>query len=226
MTSFIDNFVERYILNKQLITDFYHTLITHYHCIDDFKLNTNYSILMFKELLFKDQDNGFMQLQSAYYKECGDYRSKLDSGIIIFDYACTIATAYNDVYGLRLLVADFRANAWSRIAAYYICHKASAMLSDPEDYGGIKKKIYAIICSIIDEEKEKKEEKQEDKEQEDDECSICLLSLKCEPCFTTLCRHTFHTNCWHRMVDHSVKSFEQTRCPLCRANVYKVKTNI
>ena len=53
MTSFIDNFVERYILDKQVITDFYHTLITHYHCIDDFKLNTNYSILVFKELLFK-----------------------------------------------------------------------------------------------------------------------------------------------------------------------------
>ena len=213
MTSFIDNFVERYILDKQVITDFYHTLITHYHCIDDFKLNTNYSILMFKELLFKDQDNGFLQLQSAYIKECGDYRSKLDSGIIIFDYACTIATAYNDVYGLRLLVADFRANAWSRIAAYYICHKASAMLSDPEDYSNIKKKIYAIICSIMDEEKEKKE----DKEQEDDECSICLQSLKCEPCFITLCRHTFHTNCLHRLVNHCAKSFEQTRCPLCRA---------
>ena len=222
MTSVIDNFVERYILNKQVIADFYHTLITHYHCIDDFKLNTNYSILMFKELLFKDQDNGFMQLQIAYLRECGDYRSKLDSGTLVFEYACTIATAYNDVYGLRLLVADYRANAWSRIAAYYICHKASAMLSDPEDYSGIKKKIYAIICSIIEEEKE---EKEEDKEQEDDECSICLQSLKCEPCFTTLCRHTFHTNCLQRLVDHCVKSFEQTRCPLCRANVYKVKNN-
>lgn len=219
MTSFIDNFVERYILDKQVISDFYHTLITHYHCIDDFKLNTNYSILMFKELLFKDQDNGFLQLQSAYYKECGDYRSKLDSGIIIFDYACTIATAYNDVYGLRLLVADFRANAWSRIAAYYICHKASAMLSDPEDYSGIKKKIYAIICSIIDEEKEKKE----DKEQEDDECSICLLSLKCEPCFITLCRHTFHKSCFNSCKRVYLEQEENVGktccpCPLCRAN--------
>ena len=159
MTSFIDNFVECYILDKQVITDFYHTLITHYHCIDDFKLNTNYSILMFKELLFKDQDNGFLQLQSCYNKECGDYRSKLDSGTMVFEYACTIATAYNDVYGLRLLVADYRANAWSRIAAYYICHKANAMLSDSEDYSNIKKKIYAIICSIIEEEqgKEKSE---------------------------------------------------------------------
>ena len=215
MTSFIDNFVERYILNKQVIRDFYHTLITHYHCIDDFKLNTNYSILMFKELLFKDQDNGFLQLQSSYNRECGDYRSKLDSGTLVFEYACSIATAYNDVYGLRLLVADYRANAWSRIAAYYICHKASAMLSDPEDYSNIKKKIYAIICSIIEEEQEK--EKEKEKEKEDDECSICLQSLKCEPCFTTLCRHTFHTNCWHRMVDDSAKSFKQTRCPLCRA---------
>ena len=219
MTSFIDNFVERYILDKQVITDFYHTLITHYHCIDDFKLNTNYSILMFKELLFKDQDNGFLQLQSAYYKECKDYRSKLDSGIIIFDYACSIATAYNDVYGLRLLVADFRANAWSRIAAYYICHKASAMLSDPEDYSNIKKKIYAIICSIMDEEKEKKEEK----EQEDDECSICLQSLKCEPCFTTLCRHTFHKSCFNSCKRVYLEQEENVGktccpCPLCRAN--------
>jgi hypothetical protein len=219
MTSFIDNFVERYILDKQLITDFYYTLITHYHCIDDFKLNTNYSILMFKELLFKDQDNGFIQLQSAYYKECGDYRSKLDSGIIIFDYACTIASAYNDVYGLRLLVADFRANTWSRIAAYYICHKANAMLSDPEDYSNIKKKIYAIICSIIDEEKEKKE----DKEQEDEECSICLQSLKCEPCFTTLCRHTFHTSCFNSCKRVYLEQDENDHktccpCPLCRAN--------
>ena len=220
MTSFIDNFVERYILNKQVIGDFYHTLITHYHCADDFKLNTNYSILMFKEVLFKDQDNGFLQLQSAYYKECGDYRSKLDSGIIIFDYACSIATAYNDVYGLRLLVADFRANAWSRIAAYYICHKASAMLSDPEDYSNIKKKIYAIICSIIE---EKKEEKEEDKEQEDDECSICLQSLKCEPCFTTLCRHTFHKSCFNnckRVYLEQDENDDKTccPCPLCRAN--------
>ena len=223
MTSFIDNFVERYILDKQVITDFYHTLITHYYCIDDFKLNTNYSILMFKELLFKDQDNGFLQLQSAYYKECKDYRSKLDSGIIIFEYACTIATAYNDVYGLRLLVADFRANCWSRIAAYYICHKANAMLSDPEDYSGIKKKIYAIICSIIDEEKEKKEEKEEDKEQEDDECSICLQSLKCEPCFTTLCRHTFHKSCFNSCKRVYLEQDENDHktccpCPLCRAN--------
>lgn len=209
MTSFIDKFVESYILNNQVITNFYNTLIIRYHCIDDFKLNTNYSILMFKELLFKDQDNGFLQLQNSYNRECGDYRSKLDSGTLVFEYSCSIATAYNDVYGLRLLVADYRANAWSRIAAYYIFHKANAMLSDPEDYSNIKKKIYAIICSIIEEEK---------KEKEDDECSICLQSLKCEPCFTTLCRHTFHTNCLHRLVEHSAKSFEQTRCPLCRAN--------
>ena len=221
MTQFIDKFVERYILNKQVIRDFYHTLITHYHCIDDFKLNTNYSILMFKELLFKDQDDGFIQLQSAYIQECGDYRSKLDSGIIIFDYACSIATAYNDVYGLRLLVADFRANAWSRIAAYYICHKASAMLSDPEDYSGIKKKIYAIICSIIEEETEETEDKE--KEKTDDECAICLQSLKCEPCFTTLCRHTFHKSCFNsckRVYLEQDENDDKTccPCPLCRAN--------
>ena len=215
MTSFIDNFVERYILDKQVITDFYNTLITHYYCIDDFKLNTNYSILMFKELLFKDQDNGFIQLQSAYIKECGDYRSKQDSGIMIFDYACTIATAYNDVYGLRLLVADFRANAWSRIAAYYICHKASAMLSDPEDYSNIKKKIYAIICSIIDEEKEKKEEKDAICVHEDEECSICLEQLSCKRCITTQCRHTFHETCFLQLIEQNT----QTKCPLCRANV-------
>ena len=211
MTSFIDNFVERYILNKQVITDFYYTLITHYHCIDDFKLNTNYSILMFKELLFKDQDNGFLQLQSAYYKECGDYRSKLDSGIIIFDYACTIATAYNDVYGLRLLVADFRANTWSRIAAYYICHKASAMLSDPEDYSSIKKKIYAIIKSIIEEE----QGKDAICVHEDEECSICLEQLSCKRCITTQCRHTFHETCFLHLIEQNT----QTKCPLCRANV-------
>ena len=211
MTSFIDNFVERYILNKQVITDFYHTLITHYHCIDDFKLNTNYSILMFKELLFKDQDNGFLQLQSCYNKECGDYRSKLDSGIIIFDYACTIATAYNDVYGLRLLVADFRANAWSRIAAYYICHKASAMLSDPEDYSGIKKKIYAIICSIIEEE----QGKDAICVHTDEECSICLEQLNCKRCITTQCRHTFHEICFLHLIEQNT----QTKCPLCRAYV-------
>ena len=214
MTSFIDNFVERYILDKQVITDFYYTLLTHYHCVDDFKLNTNYSILMFKELLFKDQDNGFLQLQSCYNKECGDYRSKLDSGIIIFDYACTIATAYNDVYGLRLLVADFRANAWSRIAAYYICHKASAMLSDPEDYSGIKKKIYAIICSIIDEEKEE-EKKDAICVHEDEECSICLEQLSCKRCITTQCRHTFHEICFLHLIEQNT----QTKCPLCRAYV-------
>ena len=214
MTSFIDNFVERYILDKQVITDFYYTLITHYHCIDDFKLNTNYSILMFKELLFKDQDNGFLQLQSAYYKECKDYRSKLDSGIIIFEYACTIATAYNDVYGLRLLVADFRANTWSRIAAYYICHKASAMLSDPEDYSNIKKKIYAIINSIIKEEKEK-EKKDAICVHEDEECSICLEQLSCKRCITTQCRHTFHEICFLHLIEQNT----QTKCPLCRANV-------
>ena len=211
MTSFIDNFVERYILNKQVIRDFYHTLITHYHCVDDFKLNTNYSILMFKELLFKDQDNGFLQLQSAYYKECKDYRSKLDSGIIIFDYACSIATAYNDIYGLRLLVADFRANAWSRIAAYYICHKASAMLSDPEDYSNIKKKIYAIICSIIEEE----QGKDAICVHEDEECSICLEQLNCKRCITTQCRHTFHEICFLHLIEQNT----QTKCPLCRANV-------
>ena len=211
MTSFIDNFVERYILNKQVITDFYHTLITRYHCIDDFKLNTNYSILMFKELLFKDQDNGFIQLQSAYYKECKDYRSKLDSGIIIFEYACTIASAYNDVYGLRLLVADFRANTWSRIAAYYICHKANAMLSDPEDYSNIKKKIYAIICSIIDEE----QGKDAICVHEDEECSICLEQLSCKRCITTQCRHTFHEICFLHLIEQNT----QTKCPLCRANV-------
>ena len=215
MTSFIDNFVERYILDKQVITDFYHTLITHYHCIDDFKLNTNYSILMFKELLFKDQDNGFLQLQSAYYKECGDYRSKLDSGIIIFEYACTIASAYNDVYGLRLLVADFRANCWSRIAAYYICHKASAMLSDPEDYRGIKKKIYAIINSIIKQEQEQEKEQEAICVHEDEECSICLEQLSCKRCITTQCRHTFHEICFLHLIEQNT----QTKCPLCRANV-------
>ena len=211
MTSFIDNFVERYILDKQVITDFYYTLLTHYHCVDDFKLNTNYSILMFKELLFKDQDNGFLQLQSAYYKECEDYRSKLDSGIIIFEYACTIASAYNDVYGLRLLVADFRANCWSRIAAYYICHKANAMLSDPEDYSNIKKKIYAIICSIIEEE----QGKDAICVHEDEECSICLEQLSCKRCITTQCRHTFHEICFLHLIEQNT----QTKCPLCRANV-------
>ena len=211
MTSFIDNFVERYILDKQVISDFYHTLITHYHCIDDFKLNTNYSILMFKELLFKDQDNGFLQLQSAYYKECKDYRSKLDSGIIIFEYACTIASAYNDAYGLRLLVADFRANTWSRIAAYYICHKANAMLSDPEDYSGIKKKIYAIICSIIEEE----QGKDAICVHNDEECSICLELLSCKRCITTQCRHTFHEICFLHLIEQNT----QTKCPLCRAHV-------
>ena len=211
MTSFIDNFVECYILDKQVITDFYHTLITHYYCVDDFKLNTNYSILMFKELLFKDQDNGFMQLQIAYLRECGDYRSKLDSGTLVFEYACTIATAYNDVYGLRLLVADYRANAWSRISAYYICHKASAMLSDPEDYSGIKKKIYAIINSII------KEEQGKDAicVHEDEECSICLEQLSCKRCITTQCRHIFHETCFLHLIEQNT----QTKCPLCRAYV-------
>ena len=211
MTSFIDNFVERYILNKQVITDFYHTLITRYHCVDDFKLNTNYSILMFKELLFKDQDDGFLQLQSSYNRESGDYRSKLDSGTMVFDYACTIATAYNDIYGLRLLVADYRANAWSRIAAYYICHKASAMLSDPEDYSGIKKKIYAIINSIIEEE----QGKDAICVHEDEECSICLEQLSCKRCITTQCRHTFHEICFLHLIEQNT----QTKCPLCRANV-------
>ena len=216
MTSFIDNFVERYILDKQVISDFYHTLITHYHCVDDFKLNTNYSILMFKELLFKDQDTGFLQLQSCYNRECGDYRSKQDSGTMVFEYACTIATAYNDMYGLRLLVADYRANAWSRIAAYYICHKASAMLSDPEDYSNIKKKIYAIICSIIEEEKEKEKEKKDAIcVHEDEECSICLEQLSCKRCITTQCRHTFHETCFL----HLIKQNTQTKCPLCRAYV-------
>ena len=214
MTSFIDNFVERYILDKQVISDFYHTLITHYYCVDDFKLNTNYSILMFKELLFKDQDTGFLQLQSCYNRECGDYRSKQDSGTLVFEYACTIATAYNDMYGLRLLVADYRANAWSRIAAYYICHKASAMLSDPEDYSNIKKKIYAIICSIIEEEKEK-EKKDAICVHEDEECSICLEQLSCKRCITTQCRHTFHETCYHHLIEQNT----QTKCPLCRAYV-------
>ena len=218
MTSFIDNFVERYILDKEVIANFYHTLISRYHCIDDFKLNTNYSILMFKELLFKDQDDGFLQLQSSYNRECGDYRSKLDSGTMVFEYACTIATAYNDIYGLRLLVADYRANAWSRIAAYYICHKASAMLSDPEDYSGIKKKIYAIINSIIKEEKEKEKEKEKKDAicvHEDEECSICLEQLSCKRCITTQCRHTFHEICFLHLIEQNT----QTKCPLCRANV-------
>ena len=214
MTSFIDNFVERYILDKEVIADFYHTLISRYHCVDDFKLNTNYSILMFKELLFKDQDDGFLQLQSSYMRESGDYRSKLDSGTMVFDYACTIATAYNDIYGLRLLVADYRANAWSRIAAYYICHKASAMLSDPEDYSNIKKKIYAIINSIIKEEKEK-EKKDAICVHEDEECSICLEQLSCKRCITTQCRHTFHEICFLHLIEQNT----QTKCPLCRANV-------
>ena len=213
MTSFIDNFVERYILDKQVIDDFYHTLIRRYHCVDDFKLDTNYSILMFKELLFKDQDDGFLQLQSSYNRECGDYRSKLDSGTMVFEYACTIATAYNDIYGLRLLVADYRANAWSRIAAYYICHKASAMLSDPEDYSGIKKKIYAIICSIIEE--EKADDECSICVHEDEECSICLEQLSCKRCITTQCRHIFHETCFLHLIEQNT----QTRCPLCRAYV-------
>ena len=211
MTSFIDNFVERYILDKQVIDDFYHTLIRRYHSVDDFKLNTNYSILMFKELLFKDQDDGFLQLQSSYNRECGDYRSKLDSGTMVFEYACTIATAYNDIYGLRLLVADYRANAWSRIAAYYICHKASAMLSDPEDYSGIKKKLYAIICSIIEEE----QGKDAICVHKDEECSICLEQLSCKRCITTQCRHIFHETCFLHLIEQNT----QTRCPLCRAYV-------
>ena len=213
MTEAIDNFVEKYILNKQVINDFYHTLIARYHCMDDFKLNTNYSILMFKELLFKDQDNGFIQLQIAYLRDCEGYRSKQDSGTLVFEYACKIATAYNDVYGLRLLVADYRANVWSRIAAYYICHKASAMLSDPEDYSNIKKKIYAIINSIIKEEKEK--EKEAICFHEDEECSICLEQLSCKRCITTQCRHTFHETCFLHLIEHNT----QTKCPLCRAYV-------
>ena len=104
------------------------------------------------------------------------------------------------MYGLRLLVADYRANAWSRIAAYYICHKASAMLSDPEDYSNIKKKIYAIICSIIEEEKEK-EKKDAICVIEDEECSICLEQLSCKRCITTQCRHTFHETCFLHLIE-------------------------
>ena len=77
-------------------------------------------------------------------------------------------------------------------------------------------------------------------------CAICLepAAAATPKCFTTACRHTFHTACLFELLGHNMLSandnaphfqahtdtatdnvilrmkFKTTRCPLCRARIY------
>jgi hypothetical protein len=49
------------------------------------------------------------------------------------------------------------------------------------------------------------------------ECSICLDNIDEDDFITTYCKHTYHTHC---ILDLYYINRINTKCPLCRTNIY------
>lgn len=222
MTCVITNYLLSEILNMQNIENFYKTLIsTHYYCEDDFKLKTNYAILLFIDTLFLDKDGGYKGLNVPHAQQCDLYQYIVDNRLKIFHYVTFKASAHNDFDRLELLVDDFKKNNWIMLFAHYVYDKAIDLLNSKEDCFDIKNKIYATICSIREEKMNEVTELCTSCEQH--ECSICLQVMDPSSTMTTLCNHTYHRKCLYPMFDEAVKKYStkpKISCPLCRADVF------
>lgn len=222
MTCVITNYLLSEILNMQNIENFYKTLISaHYYCEDDFKLKTNYAILLFIDTLFLDKDGGYKGLNVPHAQQCDLYQYIVDNRLKIFHYVTFKASAHNDFDRLELLVDDFKKNNWIMLFAHYVYDKAIDLLNSKEDCFDIKNKIYATICSIREEKMNEVTELCTSCEQH--ECSICLQVMDPSSTMTTLCNHTYHRKCLYPMFDEAVKKYStkpKISCPLCRADVF------
>jgi hypothetical protein len=231
MTAFITNYLLSIILNGENVKNFYNTLIgTHYYCEDDFKLKSNYGILLFIDTLFLDKD-GYKWLKVAHAQLCELYQYIAENRLKIFHYVSFKASANNDLRGLRLLIDEFKKDNWIMLFGYYVYYNALDLLNSKDDCFDIKQKVYAIICIL----KEKKVAQVKEKENTEplcdaceNDCPICLDVMTSNSTITTLCKHSFHSKCLYPMFDEAVKQ-NSTRpkisCPLCRADVF-IKSKI
>ena len=230
MSSCVDSYIMQVLLNRQNIAHFYKTLIsTHYYCEDDFKLKTNYAILLFIDTLFLDKNGGYKGLNVPYAQQCELYEFIADNRLKIFHYVTFKASAHNDFIGLRLLVDEFKKDNWIVLFGHYLYDKTLDLLSSKEDCFDIKNKIYAIICSLKEARVIKEAEKAEALcDACENDCPICLYAMDSNSIITTLCKHSFHMLCLYPMFDEAVKkNTKQPKisCPLCRADVF-IKSKI
>ena len=235
MTCVITNYLLSEIFNRQNIEKFYKTLTSaHYYCEDDFKLKTNYAILLFVDTLFLDKVGGYKGLIVPHNQQCELYEYIADNRLKIFHYVTFKASAHNDLTGLQLLIDEFKKDNWIVLFGHYLYDKALDLLSSKEDCFDIKNKIYAIICSLKEAQLIKEAEKEQAKKVEpqcsacENDCPICLDTMDITNSITTLCKHSFHIKCLYPMFDEAVKkNTKQPKisCPLCRADVF-IKSKI
>jgi len=236
MTCVITNYLLSEIFNSQNIEKFYKTLTSaHYYCEDDFKLKTNYAILLFINTLFLDKDGSYKGLNVLpHAQQCELYEYIADNRLKIFHYVTFKASAHNDLTGLQLLIDEFKKDNWIVLFGHYLYDKTLDLLSSKEDCFDIKNKIYAVICSLKEAQVIKEAEKVEAKKREllcdacENDCPICLDTMDSTNSITTLCKHSFHMLCLYPMFDEAVKkNTKQPKisCPLCRADVF-VKAKI
>jgi hypothetical protein len=235
MTCIITNYLLSEIFNTQNIEKFYKTLTgAHYYCEDDFKLKTNYAILLFINTLFLDKDGGYKGLNVLpHAQQCDLYQYIADNRLKIFHYVTFKASAHNDFTGLQLLVDEFKKDNWIVLFGHYLYDKALDLLNSKEDCFDIKNKIYAIVCSLKEAQVIKEAEKVEAKKELlcdtcENDCPICLDTMDITNSITTLCKHSFHMLCLYPMFDEAVKkNTKQPKisCPLCRADVF-IKSKI
>jgi hypothetical protein len=217
MTCVITKYLLSEILNGQNIEKFYKTLISnHYYCEDDFKLKTNYAILLFVDTLFLDKVGGYKGLIVPHHQQCELYEYIAFNRLKIFHYVTFKASAHNDLTGLQLLIDEFKKDNWIVLFGHYLYDKTLDLLSSKEDCFDIKNKIYAIICNL------RQEEAAQVCDACENDCPICLEAMDANNSITTLCKHSFHSTCLNPMFDEAVK--QHTRqpkisCPLCRADV-------
>uniref|UniRef100_A0A6C0DXL1 RING-type domain-containing protein n=1 Tax=viral metagenome TaxID=1070528 RepID=A0A6C0DXL1_9ZZZZ len=226
MTCVITNYLLSEIFNTQNIEKFYKTLTTrHYYCEDDFKLKTNYAILLFVDTLFLDKVGGYKGLIVPHNQQCDLYQYIAENRLKIFHYVTFKASAHNDLTGLQLLIDEFKKDNWIVLFGHYLYDKTLDLLSSKEDCFDIKNKIYAIICSLKEAQVIKVELLCDACE---NDCPICLDTMDITNSITTLCKHSFHSKCLYPMFDEAVKQ-NSTRpkisCPLCRADVF-IKSKI
>jgi hypothetical protein len=235
MSGLIENYLLEIILNKQNVKRFYDLLTnTHYYCEDDFKLKTNYAILLFVDTLFLDKVGGYKGLIVPHDQQCELYQFIADNRLKIFHYVTFKASAHNDLTGLQLLIDEYKKDNWIVLFGHYLYDKTLDLLSSKEDCFDIKNKIYAVICSLKEAQVIKEAKKEEAKKVEplcdacENDCPICLFAMDSNSTITTLCKHSFHIKCLYPMFDEAVKkNTKQPKisCPLCRADVF-IKSKI
>jgi len=232
MPCVITNYLLSEIFNRQNIEKFYKTLTgAHYYCEDDFKLKTNYAILLFINTLLLDKDGGYKGLNElSHAQQCDLYEYIADNRLKIFHYVTFKASAHNDFTGLQLLVDEFKKDNWIVLFGHYLYDKTLDLLNSNDDCFDIKNKIYAVICSLKEAQIIKEVEKTEAEAEKteplcsacENDCAICLDPIDINTIFTTLCKHSFHIKCIYPMFDEAVKkNTKQPKisCPLCRADI-------